>query len=572
LKPDIVFIHSPSIFDFRKRPIMFGPVSDVVPSTPVFEMYPIGFAILSAYLEKRGFRTRIVNLAVHMLNDPTFDVEAYLRQLDARVFGFDLHWLPHAQGALEVAAIVKRLHPDTPILFGGLSSTYYAAELIQYPQVDMVMKGDSTEEPLAQLLAAVRLNGSLHDIPNLTWKDRDGTIYCQPITYVPERWTHSRIDYGFMIKSVLKNRDLRGNLPFRDFMRYPIVAAFACRGGVKDCSICGGSRFTYRTFFGRPRAAFREPETLAFDIADAASYFTGPIFVIGDVQAGGDDYADRFLQALAKYRIRNMVCLEFWTPPPRELFQKISKALPNWSFEISCESQDDMVRRKFGKAIYTNEGFRQAIADGLAAGAQRADVYFLTGIPYQTRESILGIPDFVEYLYSGLNGNRSKLVCFAAPLAPFVDPGSLAFEKPELYGYRIVRRTLEDHRQAIVEPSWKYWLNYESEYLSRDDLADATYECAYRLNAVKYRAGAIGEAEYNRVARNIQKARELMERIDDVYHSSLSPVEKEARYFDLKEDMRRYSMSTVCEKRELEWNVSQLRKFRLRGILKALIS
>jgi len=45
--PDLTFLHAPSLYDFRKRATLWGPISDVVPSTPVYDMYPIGFAVLS---------------------------------------------------------------------------------------------------------------------------------------------------------------------------------------------------------------------------------------------------------------------------------------------------------------------------------------------------------------------------------------------------------------------------------------------------------------------------------------------------------------------------------------------
>jgi hypothetical protein len=70
---DLVFLHAPSVYDFREKAILYGPISDLVPSTPVFEMYPIGFTTLADYLERHGFRTRIVNLAVRMLRERTFN-------------------------------------------------------------------------------------------------------------------------------------------------------------------------------------------------------------------------------------------------------------------------------------------------------------------------------------------------------------------------------------------------------------------------------------------------------------------------------------------------------------------
>ena len=131
MKTDIVFLHAPSVYDFRKKPIFYGPVSDVIPSSPVFEMYPVGFMTISSELEAAGFRTRIVNIAVRMLQSDSFDAEECIRKLHADVFAIDLHWMPHAHGALELAKIVKRLHPESKVEFGGLTSSYFKDELIR---------------------------------------------------------------------------------------------------------------------------------------------------------------------------------------------------------------------------------------------------------------------------------------------------------------------------------------------------------------------------------------------------------------------------------------------------------
>ncbi len=78
---DLLLLHPPSVYDFRTRAIMYGPVSDLIPSSPVFEMYPLGFLTMTDYLEARGLRVRIVNLALRMMNDPHFDVARFLAKL-----------------------------------------------------------------------------------------------------------------------------------------------------------------------------------------------------------------------------------------------------------------------------------------------------------------------------------------------------------------------------------------------------------------------------------------------------------------------------------------------------------
>ena len=68
-KIDLILLHPPSLYDFRKSPVMHGPISDVVPSTPIFEFYPIGFVSISEYLGRHGFQVRIVNVALKMLKN-----------------------------------------------------------------------------------------------------------------------------------------------------------------------------------------------------------------------------------------------------------------------------------------------------------------------------------------------------------------------------------------------------------------------------------------------------------------------------------------------------------------------
>lgn len=112
---DLLLLHAPSVYDFRKRSIFYGPVSDLIPSSTVFEMYPAGFLTMSSYLKSQGMQVRIVNLAVRMMADRNFSVPDFLAAEQPRAVGIDLHWLPHAHGALEVARIVKEIHPGVPV-------------------------------------------------------------------------------------------------------------------------------------------------------------------------------------------------------------------------------------------------------------------------------------------------------------------------------------------------------------------------------------------------------------------------------------------------------------------------
>ena len=56
---DLVPLHAPGVYDSRDKAMMLDPVSGVVPSTQVIEMYPIGFVSLLTYLECHGHSVRM---------------------------------------------------------------------------------------------------------------------------------------------------------------------------------------------------------------------------------------------------------------------------------------------------------------------------------------------------------------------------------------------------------------------------------------------------------------------------------------------------------------------------------
>ncbi len=552
-RADLVFLHAPSVYDFRKHSILYGPVSDLVPSTPVFEMYPIGFTTMAEYLERHGLRVRIVNLAVRMLNDANFDPEALVRKLNPVAFGIDLHWLPHAHGALAVAEMVKKHHPNTPVIFGGFSSTYFHEELIRYPFVDFVVRGDSAEEPIRQLMA--HLSGqskapALKDVPNLTWKDRSGDVQINPHTYRPETLDNVMLDYRYVVRAAVRDLDMSNYVPFKDWLDYPIMAALSCRGCTQSCVICGGSSAAFKKMHGRERPAFRDPLMLAADVRRISRMSRGPVFILGDLRQAGRDYAQRFFDAMRGFE--GPIITEIFSPASREFLSDMAKAMPNFTLEVSLESHDPVVRKAFGKN-YSNEPMERTLQDALDVGANRLDVFFMSGLPQQTAASVLETVDYCEDLVKRF-GTDGRLAPFISPLAPFLDPGSRGYEEPDVHGYRLFARTLEEHRRLLVAPSWKYVLNYETKWMDRHQLVDATYAAGRRLNRIKADYGLIPQEQAAATDQRISWAVSLIAEIDRLMVTT-THEEFEREMARLRPEIERANMSTVCDKRELNLDV-----------------
>ena len=557
---DFILLHPPSLYDFRKLPGIHGPISDVVPSTPIFEMYPIGFASLSEYLERHGIKVRIINVALKMLKDERLDVEQLIRKLKPVAFGLDLHWMAHVQGALALAEIIKRHHPQVPVILGGLSATYYHEEILrQYPFIDFVVRGDSTEKPVLQLLQAIKQKKGSELIPNLTWRDAQGNIRVNPLTVVPETLDDITIDYRHIMKKVVRYADPTGYQPFVDWYTYPVTAVFTCRGCTYNCKTCGGSARTFRSMANRKRPAYRDPKLLAKDIFNIADHLNAPVMIIGDVFQPGEDYAFTFLRAMKEKPVSNHIAFEFFVPPTRHQLERIAESIPNFNIEISPESHDEEIRHAFGRP-YDNPSLEQMIRDAIEFGCKRIDVFFMTGLPKQTAQSVLDTVDYCRSLLGQVQPYR-KLLPFISPLAPFLDPGSIVFEEPEKYGYRLLYKTVEEHRKALLAPSWKYILNYETQWMTRDEIVYSTYEAGKRLNRLKVDLGLIDAKTAESVEQRIEMAVQMMKEIDRIV--ALSGLnEKDIEWGGALQgrfSLETYSMSTVCGKKELEWPTRFLR-------------
>jgi B12-binding domain/radical SAM domain protein len=532
------------VFDFSQREILFGPISDVVPSTPAFEMYPIGFSSIAEVLSRNGIGARIVNLAYLMVTHPRMDVRRYLKTIKASAFGISLHWLPHAHGAMELARLLKEVHPGVPVILGGYSSTYFAEEIIRYPFVDYVVRGDSTERALVYLMRAISGSGQLEDVPNLVYKRGDRVVFNDSFV-VDEHLNSFSNNYVNLFRKAVKYRDPIGMTPIHDWWRYPITMIVTCRGCTNNCVICGGSKWAANRYLKRDRIAYRDAEIIASDIAKLARFTRAPIFVVGDIRQAGDDYADRFLKTLADARIKNPIVLELFDTAPEGFFKAVSKVLPNVNYEISPETHDNTIRRASGKP-YTAAAVEKNIGWALQYGARKFDVFFMAGIPRQDYRSVIQTVDYGGRLMKEFG---ARLMPFISPLAPFLDPGSIAFENPDRHGYSIRYKTFDEHLKALSSSSWKDMLNYESASLPIDELVSATYEAGARLNELKFAAGNIDRSTYGRVkARNEVPAVEVAIRVKTAeLGRSIGKRGKGVVGINTRD------LGIVCDKDEIKW-------------------
>jgi hypothetical protein len=124
-------------------------------------------------------------------------------------------------------------------------------------------------------------------------------------------------------------------------------------------------------------------------------------------------------------------------------------------------------------------------------------------------------------------------------------------------GYRLLYRTLDEHRKAMLMPSWKQRLNYETKWMSRDDIVNATYDGAEALVNLKERHGLILSADACEIKKHIARARSVVELLDQS-----GPVSKELA----SEIHRLNGLDSLCGKHELDWHINGNRYHILRFV------
>ncbi|MEM3837757.1 MAG: TIGR04190 family B12-binding domain/radical SAM domain protein [Fervidicoccaceae archaeon] len=507
MKADLLLIHPPSYLYFREEKRRFGPISDVIPSTPIFDMYPYGFLTMSFHLMKKGYRVSISNLAAKMILDESLNLQKYIESIDAGVVGIDLHWMVHSHGSIELARMIKKERPDIFIVLGGLSATIFHREILsKFDWIDAIVLGDTTEIPMERLLDSLANGKNLQDIPNLAFREGN-RIRVNPISFVPNDISDYGLDYHELFKNLSSSKDPVGWLPFADFIRHPIGGIILYKGCHFNCLACGGSKYAYEKYFKRKHLALKSPRAIINEMRSISEYMDMPIFLVGDIQLMGRGRLEKLLEEIKKERLSaRTIFFEFFIPPSRELIEKISSIDADIYFQISPESHIEEVRKLYGRP-YGNNSLFNFVKNSIGLGIKRVDIYFLIGLPRQRVEDSETLPRFISSLLEELpEEKRNKVDFFVAPLAPFIDPGSRAFDNPESFGYIITARSLSEHMNLLENAyDWRGMLNYETLWMSRIDISRATYIASRKLTEIKRDIGILNREEAELILNRIEK-------------------------------------------------------------------
>ena len=472
---DVILIHPPAVYDFRRQALFPGPLAANVAQAQ-FTRVPIGMLSLAAYLDRHGFKVRIDNLGDRMVNDPAFDVAKHLKNLSSVIFAVGLHFQQHAQGALEIARLCKQFHPHSPVVLGGLTATRFHEEILRsYEFIDAVVRGEAEKAFLA-LLQAYEGKGRITGTPNLTFRTDSGTVavtaLLPPVPDLDE-FEYTRFDLLEPKTAVF---------PAEAFPRWSLEV---CRGCIYNCAICGGSSYSYRTYLGRTRPAFRSPARIVQDIHSLTVQGIKFIGLYQDPRMGGEAYWRELVTALRQGNLDiERLSMDLLAPADEDFIREIASIGKQVMVHICPDTGSEKVRRQLGRH-YTNE---QLLATVKLCHKYLLPVtsFFSIGLAGEDRDTIPATLELWDKLsdmenlalsrnrFLGLEGSAAQGGPILGPI--LLDPGSPAFDLPEQHGYRLLYPDLTGYARAMTQPSWQQWLNYETEQLDTAALTEVIFQ------------------------------------------------------------------------------------------------
>jgi B12-binding domain/radical SAM domain protein len=514
---DVVLLHPPAIYDFRRKAIFPG-VSGTTAEQAQFCKVPIGMLSIAEYLDRHGYKVIIDNLGDRMVRSNTFDVEAHLKDLSASIYAVGLHFLQHAQGAIEIARLCKKLHPGSLVILGGLTATRFHREILEkYGFIDAVIQGEA-EKPFLQLLQAFEKGGKLTDTPNLTYRTESGEIKVSPLGPVSpdlDEFEFTRLDL------------LQPQTSIFDPLSLPRWSLEVCRGCIYNCAICGGSAYSYKTYLGREKPAFRSPAKIIEDIRSLNRQGIRIIGLYQDPRLGGESYRRELLRGLHSSDLNiDRLSIDLLAPADEAFIAEVASTGRPVTFHICPDSGCEGVRKLLGRH-YSNEELLSTIR---LCHKYLIPVtsFFSTGLAGENEENVSETWELMDRLSSMeqimfTRSNSLGVGCSVHLGGPItgpvmLDPGSPAFDFPEKYGYKLLFRTLEEFIRAFSLPSWHQWINYETDLLKKEALVRLILEStalsidqreAYELNGQaqaeldrqNLKSGITALNEVNRISR-----------------------------------------------------------------------
>jgi len=486
---DFIFCHPPALLNDMETILD----ADVAYSHQ-FVCMPVGFYSMSDKLEKSGFSVGILNLGERLLEKDNIGfkriLEHYIKKHNPKIMGIDLHWWVHSAGAMETARLIKEIDSSVTTLLGGITSSYYAEEIIRdFACIDYILTGECDESIVSFVIYILNGETNLDCIPGLVYRDTKGI---RKNTVIPPQ-DLTKLDitrYDLLLEPATINAD-RAIIPIT-------------RGCVHNCAYCGASNRSFFNIMGRKTVCFLKPGLIVDIIIKNKEKGRKYIYLYGDIQDGGSLFVDEFFDILYKSNIEGIhLVIEFFNLPSKDIIEKWHKiiTIKKISLEatISPDSGNDSAR-KILRRNYTNEQLLDSI-QYVYENNIPLSVYFLLGGPEDSDETIdeaLKLSDNILSLYSqhfSREKVRHEIIGYEFMQIP--DLGSEIYDNTDKFDVTINLDSFGKIVENINNAThWSQLIGFATKHFDQNKFVNQYYRIKYSIYEMYHRHGIIDKASY----------------------------------------------------------------------------
>ncbi len=216
------------------------------PFLPIF--VPVGIGCLMAALDREGIKARFID---EQVEDSALElIQQYVKDMERPyIFGFSVLTAAY-KSAILLSKELKRLYPDSVILFGGIHPTALPEEVLSQGHVDVVIRGEG-EKGLVEFYRCVKEGRDYRNIPNLSYRENGRVI-------------HNERSF------VLDDLDSYPPFPYHLFAskRYDLGFVMSSRGCPYKCVFCSNRITTGMKYRYRSSAAIVDELEMLYDKHD----------------------------------------------------------------------------------------------------------------------------------------------------------------------------------------------------------------------------------------------------------------------------------------------------------------
>lgn len=402
---------------------------------------PSGMFGLATLARRAGWQCEMLHLGLEQILNPEHRLEDELGRSVPRVVAFDLMWHPQLAEVLESARRVKRALPETRVLLGGLTASWFWREILeQCPWVDLIIRGDA-EEPLSRLLAELASPApDLARVPNLCRRESNRVVE-SPIDFVA---TRDVLDAAEIDLDLLRHREHYDGAiehPAPEGSRDPLWGnprsfhVLVGRGCSRSCAYCGGAAPALASAFGRSSVVWRSASSVERELRYLVDRRFHTLYFAFDPPGSTALYQELFERVTAGGSLPAALLEQYDGLPTRELLESFARAFGERTVVLSPGSAVPELRARHRAFNPSNAAVEEALRRVRDSGA-RALVYF-TLFPDDSVETLRSTASWMAEL-----GDR-----FSADLQLVtieVEPGAAWWSEPERFGVELRRRSFED--------------------------------------------------------------------------------------------------------------------------------